>query len=739
MDVVVGGTEPVDPTIGERREQIGHGLLLVVGPGDVARVGRDQQRRAHDPRCALQRAVRIQLSQDRHVAVESEPRTDRPVGAHLEVGECPADPLLGPVGVRLAHPLLHPERRGALEVRWAECCGALLPGREAAGEFDEPTVDGRHGRHRVRMPGRQFEHDVAAPRLAGHDGPCPPESGDQRHQIGGHGRHVVAVIGGVGATVTALVDGHDRVAGRSEVRGHTVPESGVRRQPVHQQDRSASTGRSCHRAALDDVQGHTLGNGQRALALVVGRARGRHPDSVSESTPACPPLPGRGTRPVGGKNAPVTDDLQRRIVRMAVPALGTLAVEPVYVLVDTAIVGRLGTPQLAGLAIASIILLNVVSLLAFLEYVTPDIAHAVGAGDLDTARRTAAHGAWLSVVIGLPVGLLVAAAARPLCWLVGGRGEILDHATTYLSISALGLPFVLIAFLGHGVLRGHFDMRTPLVIVVVANVANLVLEIIAVYGLDLGVAGSAWSTVVVQGGAAIAFLLAMRRHLTPVRPSWAAYRPLLRKGVHMGIRSIAMYTVWNASTVIAAHLDAPTLAANQVVTQLFMFLALLLDSLAIPLHSLVAAEIGAERPAEAARIGTISIRLSVWAALGLGVVLAAASPWLPWLFSADGAVRSRITATLLVLAVMQIPGAIAFALDGALIGAHDMSWLGRQAVRNLVAFAPLAVATLVWPRLGLTGLWGAQACWMTMRAVVNWRRWHRHARLGFADCAPAPT
>lgn len=426
-------------------------------------------------------------------------------------------------------------------------------------------------------------------------------------------------------------------------------------------------------------------------------------------------------------------DLERRIVRLAVPALGTLAVEPVYVLVDTAIVGRLGTPQLAGMAIAGIVLMNVVSLLSVLEYVTPDIAHAVAAGRPDDARRTAAHGAWLSCVVGLPAALVLAAAARPLCWLLGGRGEVLHHASTYLSISAAGLPFVLLAFLGHGVLRGYNDLRTPLRIVVVANIANLVLEIVAVYGLGLGVAGSAGSTVLVQIGAAGWFMWVVRRHMTRVRPAFRHYRPLLVNGAHLAVRSVAMYTVWNVTTVIAAHLDDPTLAANQVATQLFMFLALVLDALAVPLHSLVAGELGAGNPDEADRIGRVSTRLSLWVALLLAVLVAAASPFVPYLFTGDPNVRTRLIGALLVLAVMQFPGAVAFALDGALIGAHDMAWLGRQAVRNLVAFAPLAVATLVWPRLGLAGLWGAQLCWMTMRATVNWRRWRHHARERFVS------
>ena len=310
-------------------------------------------------------------------------------------------------------------------------------------------------------------------------------------------------------------------------------------------------------------------------------------------------------------------------------------------------------------------------------------------------------------------------------------GDVLHHATTYLSISALGLPFILIAVLGHGVLRGYNDLRTPMKIVLAANVVNLVVELVAVYGLDMGMAGSAGSTVIAQAGAAAAFLWAMRRHLTLHRPRWAQYRPLLVTGWHAAVRAVAMYTVWNVSTFVAARLDEPTLAANQVVNQMFILLALVLDALAVPLHSLVAGELGAGRVDGAAGIGHRSVRLSLWAAAILAVALAALSPVLPHVFTGDPAVQSRLTAALLVLAVMQFPGAVAFALDGALIGAQDMGWLGRQAVFNIAVFIPAIVPTLVWPSLGLAGIWGAQLCWMVTRAVVNRRRWHRLERQRF--------
>ena len=417
------------------------------------------------------------------------------------------------------------------------------------------------------------------------------------------------------------------------------------------------------------------------------------------------------------------DERDRRIVRLALPALGTLAVEPLYVLVDTAIVGRIGTEQLAGLAIAATILLTVVSLATFLEYgVTPDVAFAHGAGRPGDARRAAADALGLAMIIGALTGVVLAVAARPLAWSLGGRARVLDHAELYLRISAVGIPFVLVTLVGHGVMRGLNDLRKPMQIVIVANLLNVVTELVAVYGLHLGIAGSAWSTVIVQIAAAIWFARVLVPHAERAAPSWARYRPMLVTGRHLAVRSMAMFAVWNSATLIAARIDTPTLAANQVLIQLFTALALMLDALAIPAQSLVAGALGARDVEEAVAVGRSSTRLSLWCGLLLATVLAASSPLLPHVFSGDPAVRSRLTGGLLILAVMQLPGAIAFALDGALIGAHDERFLGRVALRNVIGYAPLAALTFFHPALGLAGLWGAQLSWMVLRAFVNRRR-----------------
>ncbi len=414
---------------------------------------------------------------------------------------------------------------------------------------------------------------------------------------------------------------------------------------------------------------------------------------------------------------------------LALPALGTLAVEPIYVLVDTAMVGRLiGTEALGALNIAMTALLVLVGLVGFTEYgITAEIAYSHGADRADAAHVAATNALALAGGLGLAAGAVLAGTARPLVWLLGGRGEVLELATTYLRISAVGVPAVLLVAATQGILRGVNQLRLPLVILFLSNLVNVVLEVIFVRVLDWGVAGSAWSTVLAQLGAAAWMMVILRPHLAPVRPSRAILGPQLRTGAHLVSRVIAMNFVWVTTTRVAARVDTLTLAANQIGTQLFMFLALVIDCYAIPAQSLVPTAIGAGRIDEAVEIGHACNRLSVITAGAIGALLAGGCWIIPRAFTGDGAVVDRAGMALLFLAAMQIPGAIAFAYDGALLGAHDGAFLAQQAWRNLLAFLPLMAATLIWPSWGIAGLWGAQLMWMSMRAWVNWRRFESRA------------
>jgi putative MATE family efflux protein len=420
------------------------------------------------------------------------------------------------------------------------------------------------------------------------------------------------------------------------------------------------------------------------------------------------------------------DDQDRRILALAVPALGTLAAEPLYVLADTAIVGHLGTSALAGLALAASVLLLVTAGCNFLAYATTQrLAHHRGAGRHREAGTVGVQALWLCLLIGGPLAVALAATAEPVAWLLGGRGEVLANATVYLEISSIGVPFILVALVGQGVLRGVEDLRTPLVIVVVANVVNLALEIVAVYGLGLGIAGSAWSTVIVQAGAALGFLAVLRPHLAAARSrrvDWAELTPFLVAGRHLALRVAAMLCVLTGASFVAARIDEATLAAHQIAATVFTFLALVADAYAIPAQTLVAADLGRGDEPHAMVVGGRVLRMATLTAVVLGVALAVSAWPLAHVFSRDPGVVARATVALVLLGLLQPAAGIAMSLDGVLIGGADYRFLGRASGLTALAFLPLAVVTLAVPGLGIVGVWLAMATWMVARAVLNERR-----------------
>ena len=412
----------------------------------------------------------------------------------------------------------------------------------------------------------------------------------------------------------------------------------------------------------------------------------------------------------------------RRIIGLAVPALGSLAVEPLYVLVDTAIIGRLGTAQLGGLAVAATVLALVVAGCNFLTYGTTErVARRLGAGRPSAAADVAVQTMWLSALVGLVVAPLVALAAPFVARWLGASGDVFEFGVTYLRIGAIGLPFVLVSMGAVGVQRGAADYRSPLVVLLVANLVNAVLEVLFVFGFDWGVPGSAWSTVIAQVGAGVAFLLMVRRHFqvaTHRRPSWHGMAPLLSAGRHLLLRVGSMLAVTTGATAIAARVDEPTLAAHQIAASMFIFLALVLDALAIPAQTLVADELGQGSVASAADLSNRCVRLSIIAGAAFAIALAALAPVLPDAFTADAAVVERATTALWWLAAMLVPAAIAFAYDGVLIGAADYRFLGYAALAYLVSMLPIG-AVLMVTDAGIGAIWAAVGVWMVLRALCN--------------------
>ena len=409
----------------------------------------------------------------------------------------------------------------------------------------------------------------------------------------------------------------------------------------------------------------------------------------------------------------------REIVRLALPALGALAAEPLYVLVDTAIVGHLGTEQLAALALAGVLLSTLATLCNFLAYgVTAQVARLHGAGEEERAGAVAAQALWVAVVLGVILAALTVGLARPAITLLGGDGHVGELATTYLRIGALGLPFALIALAGQGYLRGVEQLGTPLRILIAANLANVVLEVVFVYGLDWGLRGSAWGTVIAQAGMGIAFvsqLLAAPARSR--RPSWAGMRPLLRMGSALVLRTGSLLGAFTLAGAILARIGAPSLGAHQIGFQLFIFLALVLDAIAIAGQVIVGRRLGAGDALGARAAARRMIELSVALGLVFAAALLAVRGILPRAFTDDARVLDRAHAFWPLFALMQPIGAAVFALDGILLGAGEAGYLAASMVAASLVFAAIALLALHldW---GVVGVWAGLVALMVVRLVT---------------------
>lgn len=431
--------------------------------------------------------------------------------------------------------------------------------------------------------------------------------------------------------------------------------------------------------------------------------------------------------------SPAQLSLNRQILALAVPALGALIAEPLFVLADSAIVGRLGTPELAGLSVASTLIQTFVGLMVFLSYsTTPAVARYLGAGRMADAYRVGRDGLWVALGLGVVLATAGLAAGSAALRLLGADGEVLTHAEAYLLGSLPGLPAMLVVLAAVGVLRGLQDTTTPLWVAGVAAVANVGINWVLVYPVGLGVMGSAIGTSIVQWGMALVlvWLLArgMRTHLVPARPERAGAVQVLRVGSWLMLRTAAMRVALLVTLLVVARQGPANLAAYQLVMGFFGFLAFALDSLAIAAQALLGKEMGARDltvPAERAHVRSLMRRLVAWS-VGFGVVTGLLTPvvgWLGgWIFTSDQAVQHLFLVGLLVVAIGQPIASYVFILDGVLIGAQDFRYLAVAAVACLAggALSLWAVAAFAGGgTVGFAWLWVAYAVgYMGLRALT---------------------
>lgn len=429
--------------------------------------------------------------------------------------------------------------------------------------------------------------------------------------------------------------------------------------------------------------------------------------------------------------ATARDTLNRDILRLAVPALGALVAEPLFLIVDSALVGHLGTTPLAALGIAGAILQTIVGLMVFLAYsTTPAVARRFGAGDPTRAVSAGIDGMWLALGLGALLALAGYLTTPFLVGLFGATEAVTADAETYLGISMWGLPAMLIVFAATGLLRGLQDTVTPLWIAGLGFAANALLNAFFIYGLGWGIAGSAVGTVLAQWGMVTAYVVVIgrhaRRHGAGLRPQRDGISGSARSGGWLFLRTVALRVALLATVAVATTLGTEELAGWQVAFTIFSTAAFALDALAIAAQALIGKGLGAADEAGVRRVLQRTFAWGVAFGVLVGLVIGASSGVIGLAFTGDPQLAALVQPALIVLAVAQPVAGAVFVLDGVLMGAGDARYLAIAGGLNLIPYVPVLVALNVLSLAGAAGLaWLAVAFFgvfmLARLATLGWR------------------
>ena len=427
----------------------------------------------------------------------------------------------------------------------------------------------------------------------------------------------------------------------------------------------------------------------------------------------------------------MSHSLNRRILELALPAFAALVAQPLFVMADTAIVGQLGTVPLAGLGVGSTLTLALVGVFVFLAYgSTATVARLVGANREKDAAESGVQAMWLALVLGAVVGVVSWGFAPQLAAWLGADGAVHDQAVAYLRWSLPGLPGMFLVLAATGTLRGRADGRTPMILAIGAAILNLVGDIVLVFGLGMGIAGSGAATAFAETlmGLTAAGIVAhgAARVEVGLRPRLAGMRTSLLVGVPLLIRTLALRAALLLTTWTAARSGAVALAAHQVGFTIWSFLQYVLDALAIAGQTLIGQALGASRPGEARALARRMTGWSLCAGLLLGIATLLIRDPLAALFTPDPEVRDAVAAVLVVIGCTLVIASWVTLFDGVLIGAGDGPYLARASLITLAVYAPLALTVawvapggvpgLIWWWLAFAiGLVGARA------AILRWR------------------
>lgn len=421
----------------------------------------------------------------------------------------------------------------------------------------------------------------------------------------------------------------------------------------------------------------------------------------------------------------------REILGLAIPALGTLVIQPILWLTDSAIIGHWSTDALAGLGLAQTVLFTIVGLCVFLAYsTTAQVARALGSNQQAAGIRAGIDATWLGIFLGLGVGALLFALAGWLIGLFGAEAQVADEATTYLRVSAFGLPAMLGIQAATGVIRGLQDTRTPLVVTVAAAILNVPLSVVLVHLVRWGIAGAAVGTVISQNlmvgllvmvvlRQASAWQISARPHLAGIRQAWGEGVPLLIRTVCLRIALILL-------SLAALRFGTAQLAAHQIAWNIWGLFANVLDALAIAAQALTGKYLGAGESGQVRQATHTMMRWGVFGGVVVALALLACSWIVPTVFTPDPQVQAALRVCLVIIVVGQPLAGFVYVLDGVLMGAGDGRYLARLALINLATFVPVILLVMrsgLHSTTGLAAVWLSWAVWyMASRAVGLWHR-----------------
>lgn len=422
----------------------------------------------------------------------------------------------------------------------------------------------------------------------------------------------------------------------------------------------------------------------------------------------------------------------RQIFALALPALGVLAAMPLYLLLDTAVVGRLGGFELAALGAAVTIQSQVTTQLTFLSYgTTARSSRLFGAGDRRGAIAEGVQATWVAFFVGAAIAVTMIIGAPWFALWLSGDQDIADAATQWLRAAALAVPLVLIIMAGNGWLRGIQNTRLPLYFTLAGVIPGAVL--IPVFVHYFGLVGSAYANVIAEGITALLFLIALvKHHEGSWKPRWLVIRRQLSLGRDLIMRSLSFQVAFLSAAAVAARFGTSSLAAHQVMLQLWNFITLVLDSLAIAAQTLTGAALGAGSAQLARKVGTRVIMYSIVFAGVLGIIFALLHQVIPRIFTQDETVLDTINNPWWIMIVMIILGGVVFAIDGVLLGASDAVFLRNASIMAVLAgFLPGVWISYLLDG-GLTGVWCGLLAFIVIRMfAVVWRfRSMRWARAG---------